>query len=33
MSCEDNWTYGIIDEDKPKLQSLLDALRRLRSAG
>jgi hypothetical protein len=30
MSCEDNWTYGVVEEDKPKLQPLLDALRRLR---
>jgi hypothetical protein len=30
MSCEDNWTYGVIKEEKPKLQPLLDALRRLR---
>jgi hypothetical protein len=30
MSHEDNWTYGVIEEDKPKLQPLLDALRRLR---
>jgi hypothetical protein len=29
MSCEDNWSYGIVDEEKPKLQPLLDALRRL----
>jgi hypothetical protein len=30
MSREDNWTYGVIEEEKPKLQPLLDALRRLR---
>jgi hypothetical protein len=30
MSHEDNWTYGIIEEEKPKLQPLLDTLRRLR---
>jgi hypothetical protein len=29
MSHEENWTYGIIEEDKPKLQPLLDTLRRL----
>jgi hypothetical protein len=29
MSREENWTYGVVEEDKPKLQSLLDALRRL----
>jgi hypothetical protein len=33
MSCEENWMYGIVEEDKPKLQSLLDALRRLRQRG
>jgi hypothetical protein len=30
MSREDNWTYGIVEEEKLKLQPLLDALRRLR---
>jgi hypothetical protein len=30
MSREDNWTYGVVEEDKLKLQPLLDALRRLR---
>jgi hypothetical protein len=29
MSREDNWTNDIIKEEKPKLQPLLDALRRL----
>jgi hypothetical protein len=29
MSCEDNWSYGVVEEEKPKLQLLLDALRRL----
>jgi hypothetical protein len=33
MSREDNWTYNVIEEDKPKLQPLLDALRRLRQRG
>jgi hypothetical protein len=33
MSREDNWTYDVIEEDKPKLQPLLDALRRLRQRG
>jgi hypothetical protein len=33
MSHEDNWTYGIIEEEKSKLQPLLDALRRLRQCG
>jgi hypothetical protein len=30
MSHKDNWSYGIIKEEKPKLQPLFDALRRLR---
>jgi hypothetical protein len=29
MSREDNWTYDVVEEDKPKLQLFLDALRRL----
>jgi hypothetical protein len=33
MSCKDNWTYGVVEEEKPKLQPLLDALRRLRQHG
>jgi hypothetical protein len=33
MSREDNWTCGVIKEEKPKLQPLLDALRRLRQRG
>jgi hypothetical protein len=33
MSREDNWTYGVVEEDKSKLQPLLDALRRLRQHG
>jgi hypothetical protein len=33
MSREDNWTYGIIEEEKPKLQPLLDTLRRLQQRG
>jgi hypothetical protein len=33
MAREDNWTYGIIEDDKPKLEPLLDALRRLRQRG
>jgi hypothetical protein len=33
MSREDNWTYGVVEEDKPKLQPLLNALRRLRQRG
>jgi hypothetical protein len=30
MSCKENWSYDVIEEDKPKLQPLLDALKRLR---
>jgi hypothetical protein len=30
MSQKENWLYDIIEEDKPKLQPLLDALRKLR---
>jgi hypothetical protein len=30
MSREDNWTYSVVEEEKPKLQPLLDTLRRLR---
>jgi hypothetical protein len=33
MSREDNWTYGVVEEEKPKLQPLLDALRRLYQRG
>jgi hypothetical protein len=33
MSCEDNWTYGVVEEENTKLQPLLDALRRLRQRG
>jgi hypothetical protein len=33
MTREDNWTYGVIKEEKPKLQPLLNALRRLRQRG
>jgi hypothetical protein len=33
MSHEENWSYGVVEEDKPKLQPLLDALRRLRQHG
>jgi hypothetical protein len=29
MSRRDNWSYDVIEEDKPKLQPLLDTLRRL----
>jgi hypothetical protein len=30
MSREENWSYGVVKEDKPKLHPLLDALRWLR---
>jgi hypothetical protein len=33
MSQKENWSYGVIEEDKPKLQLLLDALRKLRLRG
>jgi hypothetical protein len=30
MSQKENWSYGVVEEDKPKLQPLLDMLRKLR---
>jgi hypothetical protein len=33
MLREENWTYGVDEDDKPKLQPLLDALRRLHQRG
>jgi hypothetical protein len=33
MSRRENWAYGVIEEDQPKLQPLLDVLRRLRLCG
>jgi hypothetical protein len=33
MSRKEKWAYDIVEEDKPKLQPLLDALRRLRLCG
>jgi hypothetical protein len=33
MSREENWTYVVVEDDKPKLEPLLDALRRLRQRG
>jgi hypothetical protein len=30
MSQRENWAYDVIEEDQPKLQPLLDALRKLR---
>jgi hypothetical protein len=29
-SREENWMYGVVEDDKPKLEPLLDTLRRLR---
>jgi hypothetical protein len=33
MAREENWTYGVVEDDKPKLEPLLDALRRLHQRG
>jgi hypothetical protein len=33
MSRKENWVYDVVEEDKPKLQPLLDALRKLRLCG
>jgi hypothetical protein len=33
MSREDNWMYGVVEEENLKLQPLLDALRMLRQRG
>jgi hypothetical protein len=33
MSRKENWAYGVIEEDQPKLQPLLDAPRRLHLRG
>jgi hypothetical protein len=33
MSRGDNWLYSVVEDDKPKLQLLLDALRRLHQCG
>jgi hypothetical protein len=33
MSHEENWTYDVVEDDKPKLEPLLDTLRRLRQRG
>jgi hypothetical protein len=33
MSLEENWMYGVVEEDKPKLEPLLDTLRRLCQRG
>jgi hypothetical protein len=33
MSREENWTYDVVEDDKPKLEPLLDALGRLCQRG
>jgi hypothetical protein len=33
MAREENWMYGVVEDDKPKLESLLIALRRPRQRG
>jgi hypothetical protein len=33
MSQKENWAYNIVKEDKPKLQPLLDVLRKLHLRG
>jgi hypothetical protein len=33
MAREENWMYDVVEDDKPKLEPLLDALRRLRQRG
>jgi hypothetical protein len=33
MAREENWTYDIVEDSKPKLEPLLDTLRRLRRRG
>jgi hypothetical protein len=33
MAREENWTYGVVEDDKPKLEPLLDMLRRLYQCG
>jgi hypothetical protein len=33
MVREENWKYGVVEDDKPKLEPLLDVLRRLRQHG
>jgi hypothetical protein len=30
MAREENWTYGVVEDNKPKLEPFLDVLRRLR---
>jgi hypothetical protein len=33
MAREETWTYGVVEDNKPKLEPLLDVLRRLRQHG
>jgi hypothetical protein len=33
MAREKNWTYDVVEDDKPKLEPLLDTLRRLHQHG
>jgi hypothetical protein len=33
MAREENWTYGVVEDDKPKLEPLLNVLRRLCQRG
>jgi hypothetical protein len=33
MAREENWTYSVVEDDKPKLEPLLDVLRRLCQRG
>jgi hypothetical protein len=33
MSRRENWAYSVVEEDQPRLQPLLDALRKLRLRG
>jgi hypothetical protein len=33
MSRKENWSYSVVEEDQPKLQPLLDVLRRLHLRG
>jgi hypothetical protein len=33
MAREENWMYGVVEDDKPKLVPLLDVLRRLHQHG
>jgi hypothetical protein len=33
MSRRENWAYGVVEEDQPRLQPLLDVLRKLHLRG